>query len=214
MNVFERADIAAAYDDYYREGFGRQVDEIEKSLVSLLLEGVPRGPMLELGCGTGHWTEFFLAKGFEVTGLDTSDAMLAQARAKNLPAEFRQASAEDIPFGDHAFEVVSSVTMLEFVNDQDRVFDEMHRVLSPGGRLILGCLNADSVLARNSEGDDVFGEAKFLDPAGLAARLERFGRPEFAFGVHLSEDLTLLDGTPERIAAEPVFMAAVVRKEK
>lgn len=212
-NVFTRTDIASSYDAYYREGFGRQVDEIEKNLVAELLAGVPRRPMLEMGCGTGHWTEFFLGQGFEVSGIDTSAAMLEQATAKNLSAAFRQASAEEIPFPDGSFEVVSSITMLEFVDYPQRVFDETDRVLAPGGYLILGCLNADSILARTSSGDEVFANAKFMNPAQLIDRLSRFGTPELSFGVHLAEDFRLLDGTEEQIAAEPVFMAARVQKE-
>lgn len=213
-NVFSRPEIAAAYDAYYREGFGRQVDEIEKGLVAGLLKDVPRQPMLELGCGTGHWTEYFVTLGFEVSGIDTSEAMLEQARRKNLAAQFRQASAEDIPFPDESFEMVSSITMLEFVDDPLRVFDQINRVLAPGGTLLLGCLNADSRLARNNGGDEVFADAKFMHPEQLIDCLSVFGKPELSFGVHLAEDFSLLDGTIEQIAAEPVFMAARVKKEQ
>lgn len=212
MNVFDDPSIASAYDGYYREGFGRQVDQIEKRLAADLIADIPRGPMLELGCGTGHWSEFFLQQGFTVTGIDTSEAMLRELAARNLAMDYRVASAQAIPFEDNAFGVVASVTMLEFVDDPDGVFDEMFRVLEPGGWLFLGSLNADSLLARNSAGDPVFGGAKFMNPAQFGERLGRFGEPELAFGVHLAEDFVLLDGTPEQVAAEPVFMAAAVRK--
>lgn len=47
--------------------------------------------MLELRCGTGHWTQFFTAFGFQVTAVDNSEAMLEIAKKKikmpdlNLP---------------------------------------------------------------------------------------------------------------------------------
>ena len=79
---------------------------------------------------------------------------------------------------------------------------------------MLGCLNADSLLARNSAGDPVFGVAKFMNPEQLLNKLCRFGEPTLASGVHLAEDFSLLDGTTEQLAAEPVFMAGLVRKER
>jgi len=61
--------------------------------------------MLELGCGTGHWTQFFCEEGFQVTGVDESEAMLERARAKNIAgARFLQADAGNLPFRDQSFQ--------------------------------------------------------------------------------------------------------------
>ena len=214
MNVFKNFETAKNYDTYYRSDFGRRVDEIEKKLLSSLLNNVPRAQLLELGCGTGHWTRYFLEQGFQVTATDNSEAMLNLAREKELNARIIHADAANLPFERHEFEAVASVTMLEFVQDQAVVFDEMYRVLKPSGWLILGCLNANSMLAENRNSDPVFKEAKFFTPEELKDRLSLFGESRFAFGVYINSAFQLLDDTGKKGSAEPAFIAAVVRKKK
>jgi len=212
MNVFSRPEIALAYDGYYEDEFGRQVDDIERRLFEDLLGDIPRASMLELGCGTGHWTRFFTGLGFDVTAIDASAPMLEQAKQKHISAAFGLARAEDLPFENESFACVSAVTVLEFVENADAALDEAYRVLAADGWLLLGCLNADSQLARNSAGNEVFSGARFMAPEQLIDKLQRFGQPVLSLGVHLDENFQLLDGTPERVAAEPAFMAAAVQK--
>jgi len=57
MNVFIKEEIADDYDAYYQTPAGKEIDAIEEKLIADALQKVPKGKMLELGCGTGHWTE-------------------------------------------------------------------------------------------------------------------------------------------------------------
>jgi SAM-dependent methyltransferase len=68
--------------------------------------------------------------------------MLAQARAKPCRVAWQQAAAERLPYADESFDLVVSVTALEFMRDPRVALEEMHRVLVPGGRLVVGTLNA------------------------------------------------------------------------
>ncbi len=214
MSVFKKEDIANEYDAYYQTEMGRQVDEIERRLLREMMTDIPRGAMLELGCGTGHWTEFFIDEGFRLTALDNSEVMLRLAEHKHIPAKFQWADAEYLPVEDESFPVVSSITMLEFVDDQEKVLDEMYRVLQPGGWLILGCLNAESMLGLTKEQSETFRDAKFLTPESLQHKLKRFGTSQLGFGVYFSSDFELLDDTANKETAAPAFMAAVVQKNK
>jgi arsenite methyltransferase len=77
-----------------------------------------------------------------VTGVDMTPAMLERARraAAEMGAgnvRFVEGQAEDLPFADASFDVVISNGVIDLIPDKDAVFDELFRVLRPGGRLQL-----------------------------------------------------------------------------
>lgn len=213
-NVFMLTTVAQSYDAYYETESGRQIDAIEKEILSELLKNVTFDEMLELGCGTGHWTQFFINSGFKVTAVDRSKAMLEYAYQKDIDAEFLEGNAEKLPFADGSFPVVASVTMLEFVENRQAVLSEINRVLKPGGYLLLGCLNADSVLGKNKQNDDTFREAEMLTRAQLADILKHIGQVKMKCGVYYTDDFQLLDKTINEPNGEPVFMGALVQKSQ
>jgi ubiquinone/menaquinone biosynthesis C-methylase UbiE len=214
MNVFIKPEIASKYDLYYQTEIGKKVNQIEEKLITDLLKDIPRTKMLELGCGTGHWTNFFLNKGYKVTATDISDAMLQLAKQKNLNANFIKADSLEIPFEDNSFDIISSITMLEFVEDQDKVLEEIQRVLKPGGYFILGSLNALSAIGKNKEQDDTFRNAKFLSKEELIYKLKRIGEPSILSGVYFSPNFELLDNLSEIDNVEPAFFASLTQKTK
>lgn len=211
-NVFLLPEIAEKYDAYYQTDPGKTIDNLEKDVLKKLMTEVPRGHMLEPGCGTGHWTAFFEELGFSVTALDNSEAMLAYTSGKNIDAKFLKGDAQNLPFEDESFTVIASVTMLEFVDDQDKAINEMHRVLEPGGWLILGCLNATSVLGQNKEKDPVFKNAHFLTKEMLRKKLGNFSIIKIKENVHLSTNFEILDGKPAAKDHEPAFLAVLAQK--
>lgn len=212
MNVFLDHAVAASYDDYYHTEFGIRVDAIEKELVTALISDAPRGHMLDLGCGTGHWTEFFLHQGFTVTGIDHSAAMLEVARSKAIDAEFIQANAEDLPLADESQSFIASITMLEFVNNPGKIIREMHRVLRPNGYLLIGGLNADSVLGKNKEKDDVFKYANMYTPDSLKMAFQSFAIQQITQGVYLDPEFSLRDGKKNIKGIVPVFIGMLMQK--
>lgn len=214
MNVFSKPEIADSYDDYYQTEGGKRVNQIETGLIDSALQKIPQGKMLELGCGTGHWTEYFITKGFDVVATDSSDAMLKYAVQRGFSAEILKADSENLPFAEHSFDVVSSVTMVEFVNNQEKVFSEIGRVLKPNGWLLLGCLNANSQLAKNAENDPVFKNARFFTPEKLTGALMNIGTPEITSGVHFSGGFDVMDDTIEKENHEPAFLVVLVQKTR
>jgi ubiquinone/menaquinone biosynthesis C-methylase UbiE len=214
MNVFIKSEIANKYDLYYQTEIGNNVNQIEEKLVTDLLKDIPRTKMLELGCGTGHWTNFFVNKGYKVTATDISDAMLQIAKQKNLNADFIKADSSKIPFEDNSFDIISSITMLEFVEDQDKVLEEIQRVLKPGGYFILGSLNALSEIGKNKNQDDTFRDAKFLSKEELTNKLKLIGKPSILSGVFFSPNFELLDNSSGIDTIEPAFFASLTQKTK
>jgi ubiquinone/menaquinone biosynthesis C-methylase UbiE len=98
--------------------------------------------VLDVACGTGvvaHLAGKRMAEG-RVAGLDLNRGMLAVARAlpsEGVPIEWIEGSALDLPFPAGSFDLVLCQLGLQFFPDQGRALHEMHRVLSPSGRVAL-----------------------------------------------------------------------------
>ncbi len=212
-NIFTDKSVAEEYDNYYQNEPGKTIDNIEKKLLTEHLANIPYRGLLELGCGTGHWTSFFCQKGFNVTAIDASENMLKIAEQKNPDnCRFKKADATQLPFADNTFSVVVSVAMIEFIEDVNTVMKETERVLKPGGYLLLGCLNQNSELGKARINDPVFKHARFFTPEQIQNFLTRFGEPHLSYGVYFSPDFEILDGTSKQDLAEPAFIAASVKK--
>ena len=79
LNPFENPAIVEGYEACY-ETTGRRADRLEKALLQKLLDGFPAvHTLLEVGCGTGHFTRWFQERGLQAVGLDRSTLMLAEA---------------------------------------------------------------------------------------------------------------------------------------
>ena len=213
MNVFLKPEIANSYDDYYQSDFGKKVDRIEQDIIDYLIKEIPRSEMLELGCGTGHWSDYFSKKGFNVTGIDISDAMLNVAKNKKINVKFKIADSQNIPFNDESFQIISSITMLEFVDNPDKVIKEIYRVLKKGGWLILGCLNENSIIGKNKRDNETFKNANFLTISNLKSKLENFEILLLKSGVYLKSDYSIIDDKKDNDYTEPVFIGIIAQKK-
>jgi len=99
--------------------------------------------VVDVGSGAG-FDSFVAARqvgpGGAVVGVDMTDEMLAKARATSdqlgmSHVEFRRGLAEDLPVEDAWADVVISNGVINLCPDKQVVFDEIHRVLKPGGVL-------------------------------------------------------------------------------
>jgi ubiquinone/menaquinone biosynthesis C-methylase UbiE len=103
----------------------------------------PGERVLDVACGTGVAARHALARvgdGGRVVGTDINAAMLAVARAA-IPglgaSDWYEASADDLPLPDEAFDVVLCQLGLQFFADKPAAVRELHRVLVRGGRLFV-----------------------------------------------------------------------------
>ena len=101
---------------------------------------------LDLCCGTGDLALALARRGAETTGLDFSQNMLAVAEtrsphpevpSRNKNPQFIQGDAQQIPFPDNSFDIVTVGYGLRNLTSWERGVDEMHRVARPGARLIV-----------------------------------------------------------------------------
>jgi SAM-dependent methyltransferase len=116
----------------------RMPDHLEAFERALEQVDVPPRRVLDLGTGTGA-AAFALARRFpeaEVVGLDLSRPMVEEARRKTPPeladrVRFEVGDASALPFEDRTFDLVSLANMIPF-------FDELARVVAPGGYVVFG----------------------------------------------------------------------------
>ncbi len=102
--------------------------------------------VLEIGPGTGGFAARIAAAlpGVRITAIDQSPRFVELTRARGVDA--REGDAQDLPFGDEAFDVVAALWMLYHVSDVRQALSEVRRVLRPGG-LFVAVTNGDSHLA-------------------------------------------------------------------
>ncbi len=97
-------------------------------VANLSIEGLATPRILDVGTGTGVFAEAFAARACPVTGIDTNSGLLQEAGQIVPTAEFRQAAAEAIPYGDGAFEVVFLGHVLHETDDPIGALSEARRV--------------------------------------------------------------------------------------
>jgi SAM-dependent methyltransferase len=98
--------------------------------------------VLDAGCGVGWGTALLAERAAAATGVDISPLAISEARRRHgNAAEFAEGDLCRLPFADAAFDAVVSFEAIEHVVDVDAAFDEMRRVLRPGGLLVVSSPN-------------------------------------------------------------------------
>ena len=102
----------------------------------------PGARALDVCCGTGDLALGLARRGAQVIGLDFSEAMLALARSrsrklKDDATQFIQGDAQQIPFSDNSFDIVTVGYGLRNLSSWDAGLAEICRVARPGGRLVV-----------------------------------------------------------------------------
>ncbi|HLK01219.1 MAG TPA: class I SAM-dependent methyltransferase, partial [Streptosporangiaceae bacterium] len=108
--------------------------------------------VLEVGCGTGQFTEVLMRAGFALTAIDLGPSMVATARARlgDEPVNFQVSSFEDFAAADRSFDLVVSAAAFHWL-DPDVKYAKAARLLRPGGWL--------AVLDGDERYDEPFGTA-------------------------------------------------------
>ncbi|HWJ38313.1 MAG TPA: class I SAM-dependent methyltransferase [Sphingomicrobium sp.] len=173
-----------AYDLLLRIVWGRGEERYRSRVLDLA--GLVRGNhVLDVGCGTG--TLAISAKALvgskgRVVGVDASKEMIARARVKawkhRASIEFIEAPAQKLPLQSGAFDVVISTTVIHCLPEAQRraCYEEMARLLQPGGRLLLVDFGGSPEAKHSLFGHlhvhrrfDLSGEAAAIASAGLKA---------------------------------------------
>jgi ubiquinone/menaquinone biosynthesis C-methylase UbiE len=140
--LFERE--AERYESWYETARGRRASSGEKHLLGRFLGAFPSArSVLDLGCGTGHFTTWLAQRGLAPIGLDRSPAMLAVLRRSLPQCPVLVADAHSLPLRDRAVDLALFVTTLEFLEDPRLALSEATRVARQG--VLVLALNRCSV---------------------------------------------------------------------
>jgi SAM-dependent methyltransferase len=117
----------------YAVAFGSLTSQAIGPLLDALGVG-PRTRLLDVACGPGWLAASAAQRGAPVVGIDMSQAMLAEAAARNPGIEFRVGDAENLPFRDQELDVVAMNFGLLHLGRPEAAIAEAFRVLRAGGR--------------------------------------------------------------------------------
>ncbi len=126
--------------EVYEKYLGPYLYEPYSIYTSSRIEGNPKN-VLEIGVGSGRLTNHLLKtidKESRLTGVDINPNMLrvAQQKVHASNVEFVEADAQNLPFGDHCFDLVICQFGFMFLPDKQKGFNEAWRVLKPGGQFL------------------------------------------------------------------------------
>ena len=97
--------------------------------------------ILDVGCGSGNTLMFLRERGYteKMVGIDISEGIMKKGidLSEKYALAFQQATAEDLPFDENAFDVVIARHVLYHVDDISLAIQEIHRVLKPTGVFII-----------------------------------------------------------------------------
>jgi SAM-dependent methyltransferase len=178
-------EVRAAYDAVareYAEKFSGELEHkpLDRELLRRFADAVGDGAIVyDLGCGPGHTTALLHACGVDARGIDLSPALVAEAASLHPAIAFSAGDMLALPMADgSAAGVVAFYAIVHFTRDQLRTaFREMHRVLAPGGRLLISfhiggeVKHVDGFLGR----EGVSLDFAFWPTAVIQEELERAG---------------------------------------
>ena len=140
-----RAGIVPSYDAIADEYAGQYLDELDgkpfdREWLDRFAASVRgRGRVCDLGCGPGQIARYLAARGVDACGIDASVSMIATARRLNPTLDFQTGDFFALPLADGALAAIAAFYSLIHCarGDLGRAVVELHRVLQPGGRLLM-----------------------------------------------------------------------------
>lgn len=162
-----------AHHERYESWFDRHREAYVSELLAVRPFIPLEGKGLEVGIGSGR---FAVPLGMQY-GIDPSPAMLNYARSRGI--EVAVGKAEQLPFKACVFDYALVVTTICFVDSASDMLAEIHRVLAPEGKVIIGLIDRESELGafyQEHKAESVFyRDAEFFSAAEVERLLQNNG---------------------------------------
>lgn len=135
----------AIFNRYYRKFY-------HHILQLLTIHKIPQNNwrILDIGCATGRFLQKLAKENttLELYGLDISPKMIATAKHHAPTLDWQTGKAEDLPFPDQYFDLVTIIDALHYIQNQPQTFSECSRVLKPGGQFLIFTPSVDHTWSR------------------------------------------------------------------
>ncbi len=157
------------YEQWFIENYFVYLSELE--VVRKLIPYEGKG--VEVGVGSGLFASPLGIK----YGCDPSETMRKKASERGISAIY--GIAEDLPYENNRFDFVLMVTTICFVDDPDRAFREISRILKPDGELIIGFIDKNSPVgkqySKHKKESVFYRDATFYSTQEISTLLEKNG---------------------------------------
>ena len=170
MNPFDP--IAKEYDQWFDENKNTFLSELEAVKYFLPKQG--KG--VEIGVGTGR---FAMEIGIKY-GIEPSEAMATLAKQRGIDVII--GNAENMPYDNESFDYAIMVAVDPFIEDIEKVYREIFRILKSGGKLIIGTLHKEGPVAKKYMGmtdSEVYKSAQFHTISETIEQLKKSGFSAF-----------------------------------
>jgi ubiquinone/menaquinone biosynthesis C-methylase UbiE len=143
--------------------FSERLEKIKKLTFSIQLENKN---VLDIGCGSGMISAYFCEKGSSVFGIDISENMIHQAddfvRSRNFKATFTIGDATKLQFPDNYFDLISCISVIEWLDNDAGALSEIKRVLKKDGFAVVSVPNQSSWFRKLEKG--IFRVKSLISP--------------------------------------------------
>jgi SAM-dependent methyltransferase len=150
MDIEQVRQAYGSVADLYIELFGsrQKVHAEDLAFIGRHLMGQP-GPVLDLGCGPGHMTDYLRSLDVDATGIDIVPEFIVHARAAHPGGRYQLGSMENLDVVDHSIAGILAWYSLIHLPPQrlDGVLAGFRRAMTPAGTLVIGVFDADELAA-------------------------------------------------------------------
>lgn len=126
-------------------GSVEDMHELDRQRIAQWAAGI-HGPVLDAGCGPGHWADFLNKQGVDISGVDLVPEFINTARSRFPDVWFRVASLRALDVADGSLGGVLAWYSLIHLSPAElpQVLAELRRVLKQNGHLLIGFFNGES----------------------------------------------------------------------
>jgi len=138
------------YDDFYCDIYDDLVydpakNDYEIDELTHILKPKKNKVLVDVGCGRGHHVNLFTKKGFDASGVDSSNSMIELAKKKYPKSKFKKGNVLDaVLYQPSSIDAISCLYFtIYYIKDKKTFIDNCYNWLKPGGHIVLHLVNRD-----------------------------------------------------------------------